>query len=294
MKNMGHRMFHYDTPSMAYITNIYPLDKKRRLYVDAKALDNRGLATKAMVMTPPGFTAHLRLGMTVQLHYCNGNPQYPMVVLHSYNSEASDTEYHDPLPAGFSQIDDVIMHHDGIGAFVRMRNTKSTDQAFGADGSPGKIDIETASGAHISITDHAPPAPPDPITPLPRGQRPPPPPVPTMALLEVGLKGGFSLKVDETDAGTTLALVTPSGATLEIDTAGVVKITAPQKAMILAPDVELGADGGKTLAFFSELNALVASHNSHTHVGVASGPSTSGPPSAPAATPVGTINTHAV
>lgn len=267
--DFGHRQFHYDTPCFGRITTVYPVgpDAKvgpffppNRLYVDVQVLDNRGYCFKALVLTPPGFTANCRKGMTVCLHFLNGNPQNAVVTLHHYNADptsysnmnvsAKDTSaFANPLPSMFQNLDDVLMHHHGSSAFMRAGGLGSSATQAQVDGGPGIITLGLASAFKnptqsmpfsaspiLTLEDYAPP-----VTT--------PPTKPTQAKLSIAMPNGATFVLDEPTASTSTLLYThPTGAMLMCDAMGTWTITAGSSGPEIVINeggsgaIELGAD----------------------------------------------------
>jgi hypothetical protein len=300
-RDYGHRRYNYAEPCYGYVTNVYPIDSMRRLFVDVTPLDNRGLCTKVPIVGQPGFTSTVRLNMTVRVDYINGNPQYPIITGHTYNSESPGI-FHDPLPAHHEQIDDVSMHNDTTaltgsggwaGVFIRARSVHSTDAKVAPDGSPGILEIGFPSGMLLSLFDHDPPGYTANPTVPPGQKSAPPPPKPVNAQASLTMPNGLTIVVDESAQGsdtTTVTLTHPSGASMMCDPDGNWSIVAASGKMIT---IEESGGSPMALAFLESLEALVTTFNSHMHTGVQSGGSTSGMPVTPAAAAMGTTNTVA-
>jgi hypothetical protein len=225
-----HRIFHYDTACLAYVTKVYPIDASRRLYVDATPCDNRGLCIKALVMTAPGFNANFRKGQTVSLHFVNGNPQNPIVTLGHFNSETPGLPYANPLPIYHENIDDVTLGHFGSGAYIRSRGLHSLPGSAQVDGAPGLHDIGLQSGLKVTYAEYPPDASTTPpIPPVPGlAADPIPPPKPTRANVTIAMPSGLHMVLDEPATGqATVAITHPSGATVTMAADGSIVSHSP-------------------------------------------------------------------
>jgi hypothetical protein len=114
------------------------------------------------------------------------------------------------------------------------------------------------------------------------------------AIVEITLATGASLIITESDSTHAhAALLMPSGASIVIDTEGIITATSPKKVVVVAPDVELGDDTSRAAAsanvrqadldnVVQQVNAFEAVFNAHIHSGVAGGTATSGTTPTPA------------
>jgi hypothetical protein len=296
--NHGQRQFFYSAPCIGSVQGVYALvdpvtgQTLPRFFVDVLPHDNRGAMLKVPVFTIAGSQRNLRKGMGVLIFFIDGDPQSPVVLGHNFNLEAPTTLFADKLQEQHTNIDDLTMVHEETGVWSRVRAIDST-AAQSAIGSPAQIDYETKSGVALNITEY----PPD--STAPAGSPPNPP---TRAKTTLTMPSGLTLIADEPSTGeSTVEVSHPSGLTIKIDaqgnvtmdSPGTVEIDAPTKILLKSPNVELGMDDGRTLAFFEELMAHVSWDETHTHSGVTSGMGVSGPPENPPPVPVGTVDTFA-
>jgi hypothetical protein len=282
----GFRQFFYHAPCLGSVQTVYPIDPQdRRLYVDVLPHDNRGAIIKAPVFQVAGGARHLRKGMTVLVFFIDSNPQMPVVLGHNFNIEQPSTIYADPLVDAHVNIDDYTVPHEETASYYRVRSRNSTGSNGAPDGSPAQVDFVLNSGTKINIFEY------DPDEAAPANSPPNPP---TRARVTLEMPSGFYVLEDEPQTGqSTVTLSHPTGTVITIDTTGKVTINSPTEILLECNDVQLGAEGGMTLAFFQELMALTTWAQTHTHSGVQSGGAVSGPPENPPPEPVGTQDTFA-
>lgn len=143
----------YDEIIMGRVLQIHGISQDRRLLIDVAALDGRAQWPKVPVILKAGVTRNYRRGQIVALAFRNGAAKFPCAVGHLVNLD-QDPLYADPLPAPFQQIDDQVYYHAETGAFLRFRSATSTaDTQAGAAGQPAIVEIFTASGHHVLITE---------------------------------------------------------------------------------------------------------------------------------------------
>jgi len=283
---------------LGVVIDALPIDPANpQMRVNVRPLNQGADHKEVLVSLAPGVTRNLRRGQIVELYFVNGSPQLAIATGHVYNLDEPNSVYGDPLNTViFRKPDDFIIHHDETGSYFRFRNAGSTDLIAGPDLSPLIFDFVTLSKLALNITEYVPPGyPPATVTDANGRTTTPVPPPPTRAKITLKMPLGATLTFDEPANGqSTFSYAHPSGATATVDKDGVWKFTAPQKVLIVAPDLELGNDNGQVLAYKSDVDTLQSYIDGHSHKNVQSGLGVSGTPVAPAPRAVGTTRTHAV
>jgi len=255
-----------------------------------------------------------RIGQQVSFFFMGGLRQYPCAVGRQLTENNAPLGYIDALPTPngvpiVEYVDDDVIFHPETQAYERVRNLRASDVGIGTnpppadDQSPALWERTLASGASIRIMEEAP----DDMSP------------PNQATLEYESPSGALLQIAEPSVGNaTFTLSLPNGFYMTVDVDGNMVVQSPQTATVianevvvnsadtvivnaqnqvnvvapkiveLAADIELGADGGATLAYHAELAALATWAATHTH------PANGEPPSTTPPISVGTMNTHAI
>jgi hypothetical protein len=213
-----------------------------QMLVNIRPLDQSVDHIRVPVFLPPGFTRNFRQGMLVKLFYVDGSPQLAVASGHTFSLDKPGSKYGDPVPSNaagpiYVNPDDMVIHHDETGFFMRWRNAGSTPTSAAVDGSPCIFDVSWLSGLALSVVDYIPPgyAPfatstTDPVTGVTTTTTPDPAlNLPKRAKLTLTMPQGQSFVLDEpADGESTFTYTHPLGAVISVDAEGNIVISAAE------------------------------------------------------------------